>query len=91
MEVACSRFRGHYEGDPDHYRAAEVKESMRQQDPLEHTRRTLVARGTHTDEELATLESEVAHEMQEFLRRVRSDPDPDPRQALTQVYAEAVA
>jgi pyruvate dehydrogenase E1 component alpha subunit len=91
VEVACSRFRGHYEGDPDHYRAAEVKESMRQQDPLEHTRRTLVARGTHTDEELATLESEVAHEMQEILRRVRSDPDPDPRQALTQVYAEAVA
>jgi pyruvate dehydrogenase E1 component alpha subunit len=89
VEVACHRFRGHYEGDPDHYRSAEAKELMRQRDPLERARRTLVERGSST-EELAELEAGRVAEVQELLRRVRSDPAPDPAAAATDVYGEVL-
>jgi pyruvate dehydrogenase E1 component alpha subunit len=91
VEVACWRFRGHYEGDPDHYRAAEAKELMREQDPIENARRALIERGECTAEELEARESTLAGEVQETLRRVRADPEPDPSDASTGVYGEVVA
>jgi pyruvate dehydrogenase E1 component alpha subunit len=91
VEVACQRFRGHYEGDPDHYRSADAKELMHRRDPLEHARRTLVERGAGTPEELREVEDGLVAEIQEVLARVRSDPAPDSAAATTDVFGEVYA
>ena len=89
VEIACHRFRGHYEGDPDHYRTSEAKEQMRGLDPIEHARRSLVTRGECTLDELQARETALVQEIQAVLSRVRADPAPDPRHARTDVFAEA--
>lgn len=91
VEVACQRFRGHYEGDPDHYRSADAKEQMRGRDPLEQARRTLVERGVATADQLREQEDVLVSEIQDLLARVRSDPAPDPAEATTDVFGEVYA
>jgi TPP-dependent pyruvate/acetoin dehydrogenase alpha subunit len=88
VEVTCHRYSGHYEGDPDHYRSADEKERMREQDPIEVARRRLVERDGYTDEQLAARHQELEDEVQAVLERVRADPAPDDSQAATGVFAE---
>jgi pyruvate dehydrogenase E1 component alpha subunit len=88
VEVSCRRFRGHYEGDPDHYRTPEAKDLMRSNDdPIERARDRLVDRDGHTRAELARRESDIAASMMRTLQQVRSDPAPDPAEATTGVFA----
>ncbi len=88
VEAMCYRFRGHFEGDADMYRASEEKDRRRSQDPIELTKATLIARGLASAEELANIEASVAQSMSEMLASVRQDPMPDPSDARKYVFAE---
>ena len=91
LEATCHRFRGHFEGDADHYRTTAEKEAMRDHDPLLLARSRLIKRGEAITEELDRIEAAAAHEMQTLLARVRADPLPQPSEAGRFVFVEEAA
>jgi pyruvate dehydrogenase E1 component alpha subunit len=87
VEATCYRFRGHYEGDTDHYRAeAEKLEMLEQGDPLTIARARLLGRGEADESQLSAVEAETRAEIRSILEAVRAAPDPDPADALTDVF-----
>ena len=90
LETMCFRFRGHYEGDTDHYRKSAVKRRMREEgDPLSIVRHRLLERGEADEAALDDLEGDIAANIQNILARVRAAPAPAPEEAFTDIFAEA--
>lgn len=88
LEAMCHRFRGHYEGDVDHYRSAEVRARMREMyDPILISRRRLVDGGEATEADLDAVDAEVAAEMSALLAEVRAADVPVAEAAFTDVFA----
>ena len=88
LEATCYRFRGHYEGDPDHYRSQGEKRAMLEGgDPIAIAGVKLIERGDATGEQLQRLEAEARGEIEAMLTEVRSAPAPAPSEAFTQVFA----
>lgn len=91
LEATCFRFRGHYEGDPDHYRKSAVKRRMREEgDPLSIARHRLMERGEADEATLAQMEKEVGTEIWDILRDARTAPAPAAMEAFKDVFAEEV-
>jgi len=86
IEATCYRFRGHFEGDSDVYRASEEKEKRRAEDPLRLTRDRLITRGDSTPAELDQLEESIHAAIQDLLTQIRSDSYPDPADAMQHVF-----
>lgn len=83
------RFRGHYEGDTDHYRPAEEKETaFRERDPLSVARRELAGAGW-SDDQIAALDGEAATEVAGWFEAARSLPFPDPSEARRGTFVDA--
>ncbi len=90
LEAACSRFRGHYEGDHDGYRSREERKRMREEhDPLTIARRNLVAAGAATDAEVDEMIDASQQEIAAILAEVRADPLPVGSEALKYRFVEA--
>jgi TPP-dependent pyruvate/acetoin dehydrogenase alpha subunit len=87
LEATCERFRGHYEGDAQAYR--DTGPDFTARDPLQIARRKLTIAGTAAGD-LDRIEQAAAAEMRELLAQVRSDPPPDPADALRHVFTEPV-
>jgi pyruvate dehydrogenase E1 component alpha subunit len=88
LEATCSRFRGHYEGDPDHYRPEADRTAMRERtDPIAIARARLVEVGV-SESELDRLRDEAVAEVRAVRDRVAVSRAPDPSVALTDVFAE---
>jgi pyruvate dehydrogenase E1 component alpha subunit len=89
LEATCYRFRGHYEGDTDHYRTdAEKQEMLAGGDPLAIAEARLLERGEADEATLRAIQDETTAEIRSLLQEVRSAPTPDPAEALTDVFAE---
>ncbi len=75
----CHRFSGHYEGDPDTYRARSEKELIGDpdRDPVARLRRRLLDDGTD-EEELVRIETESEAAVEEWMESARRRPLPDP-------------
>lgn len=91
VEATCYRFRGHFEGDPEHYRSRDERNRLRAQcDPI-----TLYeARLTQAGIAAATLDAIRAEEKdaaKALLAGVLADPMPDAAGALDYVFAEGAA
>lgn len=87
LEATCHRFRGHYEGDVDHYRTDREKERMLTEgDPITRAGNVLAGSGTDVSA-LAAVEREQRALIEELLTRVRAMSAPDPEGALTDVFA----
>jgi acetoin:2,6-dichlorophenolindophenol oxidoreductase subunit alpha len=79
------RLTGHYIGDPQVYRDKEKLRKLQEtRDPIQNLR----ARLGPSDEEWARLEAETQSVVDESLEFARAGTDPDPRDALENVYAE---
>ena len=89
LEATCYRFRGHYEGDVDHYRTQREKDHMAAEgDPILRAAAVLTGSGVDTAS-LAAIEVEERGRIEDLLERVREMPAPDPEMALTDVFADA--
>ena len=78
------RLHGHYIGDPQVYRAKEeIEDAAENHDPLELARRQLDL----SDDELEQLESEIAEIVEGSVEFAKNGTDPDPEDALKNVYA----
>jgi acetoin:2,6-dichlorophenolindophenol oxidoreductase subunit alpha len=79
------RLTGHYIGDPQVYRDKEELRKLREtRDPIQNLR----ARLGLSDEEWARLDAEAQSVVDASLEFARASTDPDPRDALKNVYAE---
>ncbi|HLN15945.1 MAG TPA: dehydrogenase E1 component subunit alpha/beta [Acidimicrobiales bacterium] len=75
VEATTYRWHGHYEGDPERYRAPEELAAWRQRDPLLLHRRRLVDAGM-SEAQIDELEASVASQLDEAVERARSLASP---------------
>ncbi|HXX89316.1 MAG TPA: dehydrogenase E1 component subunit alpha/beta [Acidimicrobiales bacterium] len=77
VEAATYRWHGHYEGDPQRYRAPEEVDAWKARDPLLVLAARLAAAGVG-DDDLKALEASVADELDGALEAARRLAAPDP-------------
>jgi 2-oxoisovalerate dehydrogenase E1 component len=77
VEATTYRWHGHYEGDPQRYRAAEELQAWKDHDPLVVHAARLRAAGVG-DDQLKALEAAVAAELDAAVEAARRLPPPDP-------------
>ena len=80
VEAATYRWHGHYEGDPQRYRAAEEVQQWEARDPLLVQEKALREAGVG-DNEIKLLESAVADELDGAVEAARRLAGPDPSTA----------
>jgi pyruvate dehydrogenase E1 component alpha subunit len=78
------RLHGHYIGDPQVYRSKEdIADARDNHDPLELARRQVEL----SDDDLEAMEAEVAEIVEHAVEFAKNGTDPDPEDALQNVYA----
>ncbi len=83
LDVETYRMHGHYIGDPQVYRTKEDREDAAHHDPIERLRSRLGV----ADDEFATLDAEVMGIVEASLEFAQNGTDPQPEDALKNVYA----
>jgi TPP-dependent pyruvate/acetoin dehydrogenase alpha subunit len=88
LECLTHRLRGHYEGDPQHYRRALAAEEWQELDPILRLQRRGAAEGWLADDAPAQLEQEARDEVEAAERTARESPFPPLSLTTELVYAE---
>jgi len=90
LEARTYRHYGHSRADPGAYRPAEEVERWLRHDPLDLTRARLTLRGV-PETEIAGADERAAATVRAAVEAAKAAPPPDPRQALTDVWADGGA
>ena len=87
LECAITRFYGHFEGDPQKYRAKdEVKNFRESKDCLKNFRKRVTDEGWLTDADLDAIDDEVLKLIDEAVEQAQAAAPPDVSEVLTDVY-----
>ncbi len=89
IEAVCYRFRGHFEGDPEHYLPEGEKEKWKQRDPIVLLGNQLKEQGWLTDEEAQAIQERMTALVAEAEAFARQSAYPAPEAALTDVFVQA--
>jgi pyruvate dehydrogenase E1 component alpha subunit len=88
LEMLTYRYRGHSMSDPAKYRSREEVSSMRaERDPIEQVKNRILEKRYGTEESLKAIETEIRAVVTEAADFATSDPEPDPSELWTDVYA----
>jgi len=87
LECLTHRLRGHYEGDPQHYRRALAEAEWQELDPILRLQRRGVAEGWLDGDAPARLEQEAREQLAAAERLARESPYPPPGLTAELVYA----
>jgi TPP-dependent pyruvate/acetoin dehydrogenase alpha subunit len=87
LECLTHRLRGHYEGDPQHYRAALAADEWRELDPILRLQRRGAEEGWLGEEDPARLEQAARDEVEAAERFARASPFPPESLTTALVYA----
>ena len=88
LEMRTYRYRGHSMSDPAKYRTREEVQDVRERrDPIELVRKRLLESACATDEELKEIDRAVRQTVNEAAEFGQADPEPDPAELFTNVYA----
>jgi acetoin:2,6-dichlorophenolindophenol oxidoreductase subunit alpha len=87
LECLTHRLGGHYEGDPQHYRAALAADEWQQLDPIPRLQQRGAGEGWLADELPARLEQEARDEVEAAVAFARESPFPSPELAAELVHA----
>jgi pyruvate dehydrogenase E1 component alpha subunit len=88
LEAKTYRFMGHYVGDPGtSYRETAEVERWKQRDPIHLLHQLLVEERRVPAATLAAIEAEVAREIAEAVTFAEQSPEPDPEDALLDIFA----
>jgi len=91
IEAQVYRYGANTSNDDDsRYRSRAEVEEWRTRDPIPRCRTELLAKGVLTQNDVETLESEVAASVDDAVVWVETAPDPAPEDALLYTYAEEV-
>tara|TARA_B110000971_G_scaffold147798_1_gene150998 strand:+ start:2337 stop:3308 length:972 start_codon:yes stop_codon:yes gene_type:complete len=88
IEASAMRYYGHFEGDPQLYRAkSEIKMLMKSADPICNFISRVTDSGVLTVDELAVVDTEILAMLDEKVEAARAAPIPDAGELYTDVYA----
>jgi pyruvate dehydrogenase E1 component alpha subunit len=88
LEPRITRYYGHFEGDPQLYRAKdEAKELRETMDCLKNFRARVTSEGWLTDAELDAIDVEVLTLIDSAVKTARAAPPPSDAELVTDVYA----
>jgi TPP-dependent pyruvate/acetoin dehydrogenase alpha subunit len=87
LECLTHRLRGHYEGDPEHYRQALAAEEWQALDPILRFQQRGVDEGWLEEDAPAQLESDAREQVEEAVRVARESPFPSVEATAELVYA----
>ena len=88
IEASAMRYYGHFEGDPQLYRAKnEVKNLMENADPVRNFVTRVTDSGELTVDELAVIDTEILAMLDEKVEAARAAPVPAANELYTDVYA----
>ncbi|HEY5288747.1 MAG TPA: thiamine pyrophosphate-dependent enzyme, partial [Caulobacteraceae bacterium] len=86
LEITCSRFLGHFVGDPQQYRLPEELAQARANDPLPRFRKGVIEAGLLEGGDLDAIETEVLAEVEAAVAEAIAAPRPDLSTLETDVY-----
>ncbi len=86
LETVCSRFMGHFLGDPQAYRLPEELAQARGNDPLPRFRKGVTEASLLDSADLDTIEAEVLDEVEDAVAKGMAAPRPDISTLETDVY-----
>lgn len=88
IEASAMRYYGHFEGDPQLYRAkSEIKTLMKNADPICNFVSRVTDSGVLTADELAVVDTEILAMLDEKVEAARAAPIPAANELYTDVYA----
>ncbi|MES2263231.1 MAG: thiamine pyrophosphate-dependent dehydrogenase E1 component subunit alpha [Pseudomonadota bacterium] len=87
IEVKTDRYHGHFQGDPEVYRAKGEAEQARKNDPIPQLAAFLRAHGLLDDAADADLVAGAKTRVADAYAFARNSPDPQPEDALLHVFA----
>lgn len=88
LEMLTYRYRGHSMSDPAKYRTREEVEKVRtEHDPIEQVRQRLIQKKWATEDELKKIDARVREVVNEASEFATNDPEPDPAELYTDIYA----
>ena len=88
IECKTYRYRGHSRGDPGGYRHAEEHQAWLTRDPIERTKTRLIERFGAERPRLAAIEQRAQERVEAAVAFAIASPEPEPSDALTNVFAE---
>ena len=87
IECKTYRWLGHYVGDPStSYRTKEEMEEWKKRDPIKLYRTKLLAMEVCCEKDLEAIDRKVEKEIEEAVEFAQNSPDPNPEEALEDVY-----
>jgi pyruvate dehydrogenase E1 component alpha subunit len=90
LEMLTYRYRGHSMSDPAKYRTREEVQKMREeQDPIEQVRKRLLDGRITSEDDLKAVDSEIRQIVNAAAEFAQSDPEPDPKELLTDILLPA--
>ncbi|MEW6449916.1 MAG: pyruvate dehydrogenase (acetyl-transferring) E1 component subunit alpha [Pseudomonadota bacterium] len=90
LEMLTYRYRGHSMSDPAKYRTREEVEKVRNEhDPIEQVRHRILDNKWATEDEVKKIDAKVRDIVNEAAEFATNDPEPDPSELYTDIYAEA--
>jgi TPP-dependent pyruvate/acetoin dehydrogenase alpha subunit len=90
VECKTYRYRNHGEGDafPTNYRTKEEEEEWKRRDPIKIFHQRLLDEGVATEDELDTIDAEIADEVAEASKWAQESPWPKVEVAFSNLFAE---
>lgn len=88
VELKTSRWRGHFEGDPQPYRTPEQLEEDKKKDPINRFKLQLLEQDLATGEELKALEDQAAEELLAAIEFTNKSDYPPLEEIFTDLYYE---
>ncbi|MFH1135906.1 MAG: thiamine pyrophosphate-dependent dehydrogenase E1 component subunit alpha [Pseudomonadota bacterium] len=88
VELKTSRWRGHFEGDPQPYRTPEQLEADKKKDPIHRFAQQLIEQGIASADELEALKKEAAGELQEAIEFSDKSDYPTADELFTDLFYE---
>ena len=88
LEMMTYRYRGHSMSDPAKYRTREEVEKVRtEHDPIEQVRQRAIQKKWANEDELKKIDAKVREIVNEAAEFATNDPEPDPSELYTDIYA----
>ena len=88
LEMMTYRYRGHSMSDPAKYRTREEVEKVRtEHDPIEQVRQRVLQKKWASEDDLKEIDAKVREIVNEAAEFATHDPEPDPSELYTDIYA----
>jgi pyruvate dehydrogenase E1 component alpha subunit len=91
IECKTYRWRGHYEGEADRtflYRPKEEIEEWMKKCPIDRFKKLLLEKKVSKETNLKKIDEQIQAEIEEAIEYAKNSPDPNPEDALRDVYCE---